>query len=74
MYNDDCPICFKDLTKCIHFPFDCKHRICLDCNELIDDRRCPVCRADIPIKLTKKEFGIFFAGLLFPPLLLYFLF
>ncbi len=74
MYNDECPICYKDLSKCLHFPFECKHRICLDCNELLENRVCPVCRKDIPIKLKKYEYVIFMFGLVFPPLLIYFLF
>lgn len=73
MYNSDCPICYDDLDKKIHFPFKCGHKICLDCNEKLDDRHCPYCRAEIPIKLTKNEYVIFVLGLIFPPLLLYFL-
>jgi hypothetical protein len=74
MFNSDCPICFDNLDRKIYFPFACGHKICLTCNEGILDRKCPLCRADIPIMITRKEYLIFIAGCFFPPLLLYFLF
>lgn len=62
----ECPICYT-ITN-IPFKFDCTHAICLSCNENIHDRRCPLCRSDIPIRLTRIEYAIAFAGFLCPPL------
>lgn len=73
-FNDECPICYDDLNKKIHFPFSCNHRICLECNDFLDNRHCPICRKEIPLKITRRQYLIFTLGLLFPPLLLLFLF
>jgi len=74
MYNMECPICYEDLKTKIHFPFKCNHRICLDCNEHLENRICPMCRAEIPILIKKHEYIIFMVGIFFPPLLTNFLF
>jgi len=63
MYNKDCPICFDNLDCKIHYPFNCGHRICLVCNDELEKRQCPLCRADIPIRITRLEYGVFITGL-----------
>jgi len=63
MYNKECPICYDDLDYKIHFPFNCNHRICLECNDNLENRECPLCRAEIPIRITRLEYTIFISGL-----------
>jgi hypothetical protein len=74
MFNSDCPVCYDNLINKIHFPFQCGHKVCLECNEGILDRKCPLCRSEIPIMMTRMEYLIFVVGIFCPPLLLYFLF
>ena len=70
MYNSDCPICLDTFTNQIYFPFDCKHRICLKCNDSLDDRCCPLCRAPIPIKITRLEYIISLCTIVTIPILM----
>ena len=57
----NCPVCYESLENCIYFPYGCGHKVCLTCNEQMQDRRCPLCRADIPVLITKNEY-IFLCG------------
>lgn len=63
MYNSECPICYDNLDKKIHLPFNCNHRICLECNDSLENRECPLCRAEIPIRVTRLEYTVFISGL-----------
>lgn len=72
--SESCPVCYDSLKTKIYFPLPCHHKICLECNEKIDLRRCPLCRREIPIKLTRKEYILFVLSLFCPPLLVYFMF
>jgi hypothetical protein len=59
MYNNECPICDTDLLKNnLYLKFDCGHSICLDCNELLKNRLCPLCRQEIPIRINKRTYLI----------------
>jgi hypothetical protein len=33
------------------------------CNDELEKRQCPLCRADIPIRITRLEYGVFITGL-----------
>jgi hypothetical protein len=57
----DCPVCYDSLNTNIYFPYECGHKVCLRCNEQMEDRRCPICRADIPILITRNEY-LFLCG------------
>jgi hypothetical protein len=63
MFNTDCLICYDNLTYKLHIIFNCNHKICLDCNEKLENRICPVCRAEIPIRLSKIFFYSLFSSI-----------
>jgi uncharacterized protein with PIN domain len=64
MYNSECPICFDSLDMKLHLPFNCNHSVCLECNDSLENRECPLCRAEIPIRVTRLEYTVFISGVL----------
>ena len=50
----NCPICLEDIEKNDSIIASCNHGWCKDCNKLIENNTCPLCRSKI---IGKTIFG-----------------
>lgn len=56
--DNECPICYNELSETVKCTFTCKHSVCSTCNISLQ-KCCPLCRADI-INITFSGGSVLF--------------
>lgn len=49
----ECPVCLESYTTSEYKPLLCKHPLCDGCYNSLSSKQCPLCRADIGIRVKR---------------------